>query len=329
VQGLGGTRADNCGNQSQPAGPWYLSNGITPFTGTLSELAGSQRAIYRPVMLDEFGDAVPTLGESMVWTGTKPNGTRELEHCSGWTSGSSGQTGKFGYALTAASSWTAWNPAACDQPKRLLCFEPGASEELYSPYWFPGALVFLSSASGSGDLGSWAEAGAASGLAAGDAICRNLAAAAHLPAPDSFVAWLSDADGDAADRILPEGVPFRRVDGMIVANDRDDLLDGSIDTSIHVEESGAFAADSTVWTGTNADGSASTAHCEGWTSADSGDGALFGIAAAARVPNWTAISPATCSFDFLRLVCISNAVTLFWDGFDLTGDASRWSAVAP
>ena len=74
-------------------------------------------------------------------------------------------------------------------------------------------------------------------------------------------------------------MPFRRLDGAIVANDRDDLLDGSIDTSIHVEESGAFAADSTVWTGTNADGTASPAHCEGWTSSDSADGATFGNAA--------------------------------------------------
>lgn len=329
VQGLSGTRADGCGGQSQPAGPWYLSNGITPFTGSLAELAGPERAIYRPVTLDEFGDAVPTLSDSMVWTGTRPNGTRELETCSDWTSASAAQSGKFGYALTAASSWTAWNPDSCNASKRLLCFEPGASEAAYSPYWFPGALVFLTSASGSGELGTWPQSGGATGLAAGDAICRNLATAAHLPDPGSFVAWLSSDTVDAADRILPAGVPFRRVDGAIVANDRDDLLDGSIDTSIHVEETGAFAAGSTVWTGTLADGTASPTQCEAWSSQAQPDSATFGIAAAARVPGWTAISPVTCTFDFLRLVCVSNAVTLFWDGFDQTGDASRWSSVAP
>ena len=39
-------------------------------------------------------------------------------------------------------------------------------------------MVFLSSASGTGDLGSWPEAGAFTGLDAADAICRNLANAA-------------------------------------------------------------------------------------------------------------------------------------------------------
>jgi hypothetical protein len=32
---------------------------------------------------------------------------------------------------------------------------------------------------------------------AGDAICRNLAATAHLPSPESFFAWLSDDPVDA------------------------------------------------------------------------------------------------------------------------------------
>ena len=29
------------------------------------------------------------------------------------------------------------------------------------------------------------------------------------------------------------------------------------------------------------------------------------------------------------LYCFSNVLTLFWDGFDITGDASRWSLSVP
>ena len=56
-------------------------------------------------------------------------------------------------------------------------------------------------------------------LAAGDAICRNLATTARLPAPESFVAWLSDAGTDAIDRLTTDG-PFRRPDGFSIAFSR-------------------------------------------------------------------------------------------------------------
>lgn len=54
VQGLAGKKSDGCDNSPLPGGgPWYLADGISPFAGTLDQLVGSQRVIYRPVMLDE------------------------------------------------------------------------------------------------------------------------------------------------------------------------------------------------------------------------------------------------------------------------------------
>jgi len=44
VQGLTGKKATGCGGGVQPgAGPWYLSNGITPFSGSLAELTVKAR----------------------------------------------------------------------------------------------------------------------------------------------------------------------------------------------------------------------------------------------------------------------------------------------
>src|SRR5688572_20449691 len=57
--------------------------------------------------------------------------------------------------------------------------------------------AFVTSVSGTGDLGSWPEAGSATGLAAGNAICRARATAAGLPNANTYRAWLSTASTDA------------------------------------------------------------------------------------------------------------------------------------
>ncbi len=60
-------------------------------------------------------------------------------------------------------------------------------------------LVFITSASGSGDLSSWPEADGLSGLDAGDRICQNLAGMAGLPG--DYIAYLSNNEDDAVCRL--------------------------------------------------------------------------------------------------------------------------------
>ena len=62
-------------------------------------------------------------------------------------------------------------------------------------------VVFVTSVNGTGDLGSWPDAGIATGTAAGDAICKARATAAGLDNPSNFVAWLSDLGTDAYCRV--------------------------------------------------------------------------------------------------------------------------------
>jgi hypothetical protein len=89
-------------------------------------------------------------------------------------------------------------------------------------------VVFVTSVTGDGNLGSWADAGGNTGLAAGDAICQARANAAGLTG--TFVAWLSDDNNDAYCRVhnltgkkasncgqgsLPESAgPWVRTDGF-------------------------------------------------------------------------------------------------------------------
>ena len=78
-----------------------------------------------------------------------------------------------------------------------------------------------------------------------------------------YIAWLSDAATDAGDR-LPENLDgYYLLDGTNVANDKDDLLDGTLNHAIDLDEYATFVDSRFVWTGTHPDGtvSATTNRC--------------------------------------------------------------------
>lgn len=232
--------------------------------------------------------------------------------------------------MRTSENWSEDREEPCSFDRHLLCLETGVSERTPVP-WVPAALVFTTSAIGAGDLGSWPEAGNATGLAAGDAICRQLATAAQLPAPESFVAWLSADSVDAPDRwTLVDGVPIRRVDGFRIADSRDDLLAFGSDNTLHVDEQGRYLGGlADLWTGTSDGGTATTQTCEAWTSAMFGDNGTDGVSNYAYGFEWTEFPFGSSCTNFRRLVCFSNVEVLFWDGFELTGNTERWSAAVP
>jgi hypothetical protein len=331
VQGLSGERATGCGGGAQTGGgPWYLANGITPWTGSLAELAtSSDPEIYRGVLQDEFGVSITSFTASTYWTGTSPEGAGLAGTCTDWTQGSPAVFGGYGTAFGAARAWSFLGSDFCDDNLRLLCLEPGPSETPLVRWFSPGSVVFVTSVGGTGNLGSWPQAQGATGIAAGDAICRNVAAAAHLPAPSSFVAWLSAPGVDAADRVTSNG-PFKRIDGLVVASSHADLTDGTVSVSVQQTELGDYGVTgwSYVWTGTAGDGGHSTPDCDAWQDGTSGSTGRAGHLALERYEGWTENAPQGCQAQ-RSLYCFSNVVTIFWDGFDLTGDAGRWSSVTP
>ena len=151
------------------------------------------------------------------------------------------------------------------------------------------------------------------GLAAADSICNERASSAGLPG--TYMAWLSSGSASARDRLdcTHDDVPFVRVDGVTVANDWADLVDGSLTARINRDENGKLYQGwgVQVWTGTYNSGAAWTInggrHCSGWTST-SGNG-RFGWSNNA---GWTQQNDAPCSGG-KRLYCfqqVSVAVTL-------------------
>ena len=113
--------------------------------------------------------------------------------------------------------------------------------------------VFTTSVSGSSDIDQWAQTDQ-SALAGADEICNVLAAAQGIE--DTFVAWLSSTSVDAKDRI-PDSSYYLVDLATKVVDSKADLVDGSLDNSINMFETGATGSDY-VWTGTLTSGTKNT-----------------------------------------------------------------------
>jgi len=147
--------------------------------------------------------------------------------------------------------------------------------------------VFVSSTQTDGSIG---------GLAAADAICQSLADAAGLPG--TYLAWLGDhvTQEAPANRFTHALGPYVRTDGVIVANDWDDLVDGTILAIIDHDENQNIVASEDIWTGTAGDGLAfvlTSNNCDRWTT-NVGDDGVVGSTDETD-SNWTYVGNAPCS----------------------------------
>ncbi len=217
-------------------------------------------------------------------------------------------------------------------------------------------LVFITSETGSGNLGDstdWPHNGGLTGLAAGDAICRNLATEAGLPNPLDFVAWLSDSTNDAYCRIhdltgtkatncgqasLPDWAgPWVRMDGFPFAESIDLALSppGMVYAPVVFDEWGSQAV-GYMFTATDEQGEAmlTWGTCSDWTSAASTNVACG--SSQGTTDRWTKVG--VCQCDNTRsLVCIEaggpgadlpsfghDGATVFVTSVGGTGDLSSW-----
>ena len=174
--------------------------------------------------------------------------------------------------------------------KRMLGLLLGALAVGAMPGHAAVLRAFATSTVGTGNLHSWDEVKdtALTGLAAADGICQVRAAAARLPEPARYVAWLSDRDDDAYCRVfglsgkigdrcgqesLPVGSgPWRRVDGVPFADRIESALaDNLVYSTLNIDESGEpLSGPDESFTATGIDGAFNTeitADCDRWTSA--------------------------------------------------------------
>jgi hypothetical protein len=167
---------------------------------------------------------------------------------------------------------------------------PDGSAEMFDAAGDPSRIVFVTSTTHDGGLG---------GTDGADGICGDRAGEAGLEG--TYLAWLSGATS-AATRLAHFDGPYLRTDGVQVADDWDDLTDGSLDAAINRDEDGGSVADD-VWTGTTSSGSADT-RCD-----DFGDGTLgaSGVCGSSTATGggWTDNLVPTCN-TALRLYCVQQ-----------------------
>jgi cysteine-rich repeat protein len=106
------------------------------------------------------------------------------------------------------------------------------------------------------------------GLYFADGICKQLAGAAGLPRSETFIAWLSDSKTSAGSRVFFIKGSFARPDGVLIAQNSEQLLSGELDAPINVTEENIMLEGGGAWTGTLPDGQAvpGAEHCGDWTS---------------------------------------------------------------
>ena len=155
------------------------------------------------------------------------------------------------------------------------------------------------------------------GLGAADAECAQLATAASLTG--SYKAWLSGqsdpflgGDLSASARLNQNFLAYELVNGTKVADNWDDLTDGSLDAPINVDENGTTVAASNVWTGTTAGGDAAASpfggpeapdSCGTWTTTTGS--AIFGSTTATSSAWSETMTSAACS-QMNRLYCFEQ-----------------------
>lgn len=154
-------------------------------------------------------------------------------------------------------------------------------------------IVFVSSSTGDGNQ---------AGVAGADKECQELANAGSKTNGRSFRAWMSETGYSVTARFVHGTLAYRRTDGVLVANDWEDLLSGSIRAPINADENGTPVGAATVWTGTRANGSLVGTPCTNWTSTS---GSARAGSTTKVDSNWTDDTDQACA-SAQRIYCIEN-----------------------
>lgn len=217
-------------------------------------------------------------------TGSDITGAKTGDNCNDFQDAAETNSMSFGFAQASGGmAISSYSPMGCNDGFRLYCFQEG--EESEAPdLRATGKIVFLSSAKGTGDLSSWKDEEGNSltdgktKIEAADRVCRNLARNAGFSNPDRFVALISDSTTDGRSRLSPSPGPWVLPNGVKVAEDFADLIDGALLTSIYLDEKGGrdptvAVTTPQVWTG-GAEGLQTNVYCGDWTDGSTGTGTV-------------------------------------------------------
>lgn len=238
------------------------SGGATLVTTGTSSTGTSTTVVTTggPSVTTTSGPTSTSTGETTdaLTTGPGTSTTDATTGGTGTTTGTSGTTGSdssSGGPVVGCGDMVVGLLEECDDGN--LTPGDGCSPECEFEY----RIVFVSSATYLGkELG---------GVVGADVKCKKLAEAQPELAGRTFAAWLSTALTDAESRIGFTDREYRLTDKKTkIADNTVDLLDGSLQAAISLDEKAAPAIGPTqVWTGTKSIGIAAANHCSGWSMA--------------------------------------------------------------
>jgi len=137
-----------------------------------------------------------------------------------------------------------------------------------------------------------------------DNLCQTAAQSGTSKAPPGvYKAWISNSSENAADRINRSTIPYYNTGLSKVADDWNDLTDGSIDSRVLFNENGVIASSNFAMTGTSVAAVSFTNHCSNWSVADASSVA---VGSSNESDNkWTFNSTGLCSNQW-HLYCIQQ-----------------------
>jgi hypothetical protein len=276
VQGIQGPKGDTGATGTQgPAGPigpqglagltwrggfrWnaaYVINDVVSYNGASYVAIEPSANNYPPPQSPGQWSLLAAAGAPGEQGPQGPQGAQGPIGLTGSTGGTGlqGPPGSVGPAGPAGPANFVTSP--CPGNTMIVGFTPTVPARALCGY-IDGKIVFLTSQQYSGNLG---------GLSGADAICQNLANTANLAG--TYRAWLSDdTTFSPSTRFVQSPLPYKRVDGALVANSYASLLSTGVKVQPRVtEQNFEVTANSYVWTGTNSGtGTSSGATCTGWT----------------------------------------------------------------
>lgn len=247
--------------------------------------------------MDTAGVMPPS--DTYWFTGSAPDGSLSPSgHCNNWTSPSTVGGAAYAPKWATGPQWlnATGGPGAgglCGTASyKVLC--------LAYPPPPPTQTVLFSGGGKSGALG---------GRAGADALCQAAPRPPLVPANARVRAFISvNANDEIRDfpalHGLVTSLPVLGPTGLKVADDWNDLLDGSLDMSLRA--AGVLSTSENFWySGSNTDGSVSANTCTGWTAANTFLDGTYGYAPQTS-GGWSTTGAATCGAASYRVLCIAQ-----------------------
>ena len=235
------------------ASGWVRVDG-KPVANSLNDLVEGK--MFYPMRINESGDDVLDV---RVLTGTQ-NGVFASTgiSCVDYTANVAGFV-RTGASAAHGGNWSAFGAMQCSSTAPLYCFGIDRSASVQIAPLPARRIAFVTEA-------QWPHG--AAGITGADALCAAEASSAGLQG--TFKAFLATTTGSAASRFDPDGLPWGRVDGALLAPTGTLALNGaSWDTAPGVSADGTeYQSNIGVWSGAPNPTTVGTvgSTCSNWTS---------------------------------------------------------------